>query len=513
MKSTQIKGLLASIFTSLFLLLFSINSYANTADYNEYNEEEIRQRVLNLPSAVIKPRYTPAVKSYLRTYTINNREKSEMILGKSILYFELFEKKLRQLGLPEDLKYLSVVESALNPKAVSRAGAVGLWQFMPATGKEYGLNINYQYDDRCDPEKSTEAAAQYLLRAYDRFGDWALALAAYNSGGGRVSRAIKRARSKNFWNIQQYLPRETRNYVPAFIAATYLMHHYDKHGLYPRYPHLDVQITEQVTVYGEMSFHNIAQITGTPMDIIGMLNPSFSRANIPASQYGNQVTLPKRTAPRLVRYLEAQRPDYQGSISDIILHPVYFTTPPEMQDGNLYMQTLYTVQQGENIYDVARIFGFSPYQIQAWNGLRYPILEAGQQVRLYQPRSAVHAPMIEASAASSTRNNSSNITYGKVLPKPAPVVPKREKLEELTEIGNRPIKALEDPFVRKISEQQEVVEKRQPRYQMYKIQKNETLLDIANKFPAITVRDLMILNNYRSHQKLETGEKIKIKKK
>lgn len=509
MKPKRFKGLLAYYFTALCLLLLSGSSYANSDTYPEFNEDEIRERVLNLQSSVIKPRYTPAVRSYLRTYTVHNREKSELILGKSILYFDLFEQKLRQLGLPEDLKYLSVVESALNPKAVSRAGAVGLWQFMPATGKEYGLNINYHCDDRCNPEKSTEAAGQYLLRAYNRFGDWALALAAYNSGGGRVSRAIKRARSKNFWNIQKYLPRETRNYVPAFIAATYLMHHYDKHDLYPRYPHLDIQITEPVTVYSEISFHNIAQITGTPMDIIEMLNPMYSRANVPSNPYGNPVVLPKRTAPRLVRYMEAQRPDYQGSISDITLHPVYFTTPPEMQDANLYMQTLYTVQSGENIHDIARIFGFSPYQIQAWNGLRYPVIEAGQQLRLYQPRSTIHAPMIAASG-----NTNAKVVYGKVPPKPqAPPPPPREEIKEVEQIASRPLKVLEDPFVRKITDQNEIVEKRQPKYQMYKIQKNETLFDIANKFPTITVRDLMILNNYKSHQKPQTGEHIKIKKK
>ncbi|MEL7021613.1 MAG: lytic transglycosylase domain-containing protein, partial [Bacteroidota bacterium] len=163
MKPRRFKGLLATLFTYLLICFFAPQSNATAAADDSFNEEEIRARVLNLPSQVIKPRYTPAVRSYLRTYTVHNRDKSELILGKSILYFDLFEATMRQFGLPEDLKYLSVVESALNPKAVSRAGAVGLWQFMPATGKEYGLDINYHCDDRCNPEKSTEAAAQYLL--------------------------------------------------------------------------------------------------------------------------------------------------------------------------------------------------------------------------------------------------------------------------------------------------------------------------------------------------------------
>lgn len=503
MKLEKGKGFL--LFLMGILLTISSSISANN-DYPDFNEEEIKRRVMSLSASVVQPRYTSVVRSYLRTYTVNNRDKAEKILGRSVLYFPLYEQRLREYGLPEDLKYLSVVESALNPKAKSRAGAMGLWQFMPATGKEYGLYVTTHKDDRCDPEKSTRAAAEYLLKAYNRFGDWALALAAYNSGSGRVSIAIKRARSKDFWKIQKYLPKETRNYVPAFIAATYLMNHYDKHDLYPRYPSLDMQITENVMVYTNLDFHTLAQITGTPMDILETLNPVYRKAVVPQSSYGNKVVLPKRVAHRLKNYMEAQQPDYQGSIADIKMHPVYFTSPPEMQDGNLYMQTLYVVQEGESIYDVSRIFGFSPHQIQAWNGLRSPIVAGGQQLRLYQPRGINDIPMGQPMVAAP-------IKYAPVVqaaPAPPPV---RAIVPELEEIESRPFELLEDPFEYKISEEKEVQVKRRPVFQLYKIQKNETLLDIANKFPTVTVQDLMILNNFRSNQVPSKGSEIKVKKK
>jgi membrane-bound lytic murein transglycosylase D len=253
---------------ALFCVLGGVLNASNESNLTdpepEYDEPAIIERINKMENEVVPPRYDDIVKSYLTTYTIKKREKAENILGQQVVYFPLFEKKLEEANLPTDLKYLSVVESALNPKAVSRVGATGLWQFMPATGEYYGLEINSVVDERSDPHRSTEAAIEYLSRLYDRFGNWELAIAAYNSGGGRVSRAIKRSRSKNFWKVRRYLPRETRNYVPAFIAANYLIKHYQEHELTPRYPELDQQITESIMVYDHTSFYEVAQVTELP---------------------------------------------------------------------------------------------------------------------------------------------------------------------------------------------------------------------------------------------------------
>ena len=194
-----------------------------------YDEAAVIERLKSIENPLVENRYNSIVRGYIKGYLFWNRDKTERILGRTVLYFPLMEEYLSKRNMPDKLKYLSVVESALYPHGVSRVGAVGLWQFMPETGKEYGLEINEFVDERKDPNKSTQAALDYLSRQYMKYGDWALALAAYKSGSGRVSRAIKRGRSKNFWRIRRYLPRETRNYVPAYIAATYMMEYYKEH--------------------------------------------------------------------------------------------------------------------------------------------------------------------------------------------------------------------------------------------------------------------------------------------
>ena len=240
------------LFSFFFIGFTTVNANSEN-NYPEYNKADVTPRVQTLQT-IVTPKYTSAVEGYIKGYTIRNREKSELILGRASRYFPMFEKYLKEAGLPDDLKYLSVVESALVPKALSRVGAGGLWQFMPPTGASYGLKIDRYVDDRSCPHKSTQAAMKHLASLYKRFQNWELALAAYNSGGGRVNRAIKMARSKNFWKVQRYLPRETRNYVPAFIAATYLYKYYTAHELLPVYPELDLQLTETMRVYSYLSF-------------------------------------------------------------------------------------------------------------------------------------------------------------------------------------------------------------------------------------------------------------------
>jgi len=241
-----------------------------------YTDEEIRMRLRNIASCVI-PRYTDVVKGYIRTYTIKKRDKTERMLGKTVMYFPIFQKYAKEYGLPDALKYLSVTESALDPIAISSAKAVGLWQFMKLTGEEYGLRIDATVDERRDPHLSTDAAMRYLQRQYKRFGNWPLAIAAYNSGGGNVSRAVRRGRSKNFWKIRKYLPKETRNYVPAYIAAAYLLQNYEQHNLNPIYPEMDLQLTDAVKVYDNLDFNQISAMTGLSITTIRALNPSYKR--------------------------------------------------------------------------------------------------------------------------------------------------------------------------------------------------------------------------------------------
>ena len=245
-------------------------------------EEVIRERI---PTAVsiVNPVYNPAVRSYLNTYIYRRPEHTAMMLGWAAVYFPMFEKALAEEGLPTDLKYLSIVESALNPAAISRSGAGGLWQFMKPTARECGLKISSYVDERMDPDKSTKAAVHYLKQLYAMFGNWELVMAAYNAGPGRVRAAVKRAGSSDYWKIARFLPEETRSYVPGFIAASYLMNFHDAHNIIPVYPELAMGEMTTVLVFQGMSITELARRSGLTVESVKLLNPSFVRNYIPTS--------------------------------------------------------------------------------------------------------------------------------------------------------------------------------------------------------------------------------------
>ncbi len=353
----------------------------------EFDAEAVMKRVEKMENEAVAPRYNTIVQGYIKTYVLRARAKAETILGHSVVYFPLFEDYLAKSNMPLDLRYLPVVESALDPRAVSRAGAAGLWQFMPETGREMGLQIDPFVDERRDPHKSTRAAMAYLRRLYDRYERWELALAAYNSGPGRVNRAIKRGRSKNFWRIRRYLPRETRNYVPAFIAATYLLKHYDQHQLRPAYPELDKQITEATVVYDSYSFFEIAQVTGLSIGLIEDLNPAFQRGFIPADPRGHFLVLPRRVAPAFREYADLRRrhPHLRQSFAQ--LNGDAGQKDKSYRDEDNYRYRLYKVRAKDTLPAIAERFRCTTHQLRAWNQLKDDRLEPGQMLRIYEERS------------------------------------------------------------------------------------------------------------------------------
>lgn len=465
-------------FLFFFLLGVFSNNLWSTPNSNtpEFDEEIIKERLKTLPAEVVAPRYVTAVKGYLKGYLVRNRKSSEKILGRTVLYFPIFEAYLEEYGLPPELKYLAVVESALNPKATSRVGAGGLWQFMPATGKSLGLDINSEVDERWDPHKSTEAAMQYLNKQYKRFDDWALALAAYNSGSGRVRRAIKRGRSKNFWRIQRFLPRETRNYVPAFIAANYLAHYYDQQDLLPDYPDLDVQITETIKIYNSISFYRIAQLTELPLEIIETLNPSYKKDRIPRHTEGHYLTLPKRVMPAFKDYLEAQRPDHAHGSSHVFYSPVFVAAPPKKQTNSKYLKSIYIVKKGETLTSIARGAGVTIHQLKVWNKLRNNQINAGQELILYFPKSF------------------KRFRTSKPLP-PVNALP-TPPIEYISHPG------LKAPHLIYFNRQ----------YEYYYVTRKEKPSAIAQKTPDIDYLSLMRLNGWTRDRPLKPGTLVKIKR-
>ncbi len=348
-------------------------------DIPVYNEEEVMARIAAMDQSIIETKYEDVVKAYIKGYVVRSRRNAEIILGRAAIYFPIFEKHLEEKNLPDVLKYLAVVESALNPHAVSVVGAGGLWQFMPETGKSYGLVINQNVDERTDIIKSTKAAVEHLSDLYDRYEDWALALAAYNSGAGRVNRAIKRSGSKDFWKLKKYLPRETRNYVPAFIAAVYLAQHYDKHNLEPQFPSLDLQITETVKLNDFVSFFRIAQITGQPMDVIRKLNPLYTKDFIPANVKGNYLILPKRSMPLFREYLLAKK---NGDAIPALTAPVHMKVSAESEKP--YSYSYYLLGEDEAPEQLAELLNCSVTNLMVWNDVGFDELGNQKQLKVYE---------------------------------------------------------------------------------------------------------------------------------
>lgn len=273
----------------LFVLCVSFSMSAVANESTAFVDAEIKQRVQSMSSSIDLV-YNAEVKRRIKQYTINQRSASEVLLGRISIYFPLIESKLRERGMPDDLKYLAVIESGLIPHAKSRVGAAGLWQFMKPTARMYDMKINSVIDERRDPEISTDAALDYLQYLYDRFGDWALAMAAYNCGPGNMNKAIRKANSKDFWKISKYLPRETREYVPKFIAMSYLMNYYYSHGLSPQMPSNEVLNTATSKVTKEITFKDLSKKYNINMNTLRLLNPTYIRNYIPRGEY--KLTLP-----------------------------------------------------------------------------------------------------------------------------------------------------------------------------------------------------------------------------
>lgn len=254
-----------------------LDNNCNMSDVNPvYDKDTYKQRLNRMPTIIEMP-YNEVVQQFIDRYSGRLRRSVSYMLGAQNFYIPIFEQALETYGLPLELKYLPVIESALNPKAVSRVGATGLWQFMVTTGKQYGLEVNSMVDERCDPVKSSYAAANYLSDLYKIFGDWNLVIAAYNCGPDNINKAIHRANgAKDYWEIYPYLPKETRGYVPAFIAANYIMNYYCDHNICPMVTELPLK-TDTVVVNKDLHLEQIAQVLNINIQHLRNLNPQYRR--------------------------------------------------------------------------------------------------------------------------------------------------------------------------------------------------------------------------------------------
>jgi len=281
--------LLAIVLSFQFVVSNSLHALSPKSD--AYSTKVLIERINDLDLEV-DVRLTRKVKKYIKDYTLYARKNSENTLGRTTLYYPIFDELNNSFGLPDELKHLMIIESSLDPIAKSRSGARGLWQLMPATARSHGLQINDYVDERCDPYRSTNAALKHLNDLYDEFGDWTLVIAAYNCGNGRMRAAIKKGKSKNFWKIKSHLPKQTQDYVEKFIAAAYAVEYYLFYDLRPAYPDYNEQYTEAMLTYDYGRLTEISKKENIDLSLLKVLNPSYNLDIIPVSKTGNIIIVP-----------------------------------------------------------------------------------------------------------------------------------------------------------------------------------------------------------------------------
>lgn len=325
--------------------------------------------------------YTSNVHGFVNFFTIRNREYTRLMLRRKDLYFPLFEKSLAKHNLPDELKYLSIIESGLNPRAISRARAVGLWQFMSFTGRYFGLHNDYYIDDRMDPEKSTDAACRYMKQLYSMFGNWELALAAYNSGPGTVKRAIRRSGYKRtFWEIYKYLPRETRSYVPQFVAIIYAMNYAEEHNM-TALAMEEPMHHDTVTVRTYLHLETFAKLTGTCLEDLHTLNPSIRHNAIP--QTGKPFVLRMPIVAKL--NLEGNRQQILDSASRTGRQDVELVAAKSNSSVYGREPIAYKVKEGDVLGTIALRHGVRVDDLRKWNNLRSNMIRTGQKLTIWVP--------------------------------------------------------------------------------------------------------------------------------
>ncbi len=440
-----------------------------------------RRRLEAIPS-VAKLNYNNIVKRYIEVYTIKKRKNVEIMLGLSEHYFPLFDDIFDYYDVPNELKYMSIIESALNPRAYSRARAVGLWQFMYGTGRMYGLEINSLVDERRDPIKSTHAAVRYIKNLHSMYDDWLLAIAAYNCGPGNVNKAIRRAGGKkNFWEIYYYLPRETRGHVPAFIAATYTMHYFKEHNITPADIDLPVN-SDTIMIHDKLHLEQVAHVLNIPIKQLQDLNPQYHYDIIPGNSKPYALRLPEQKALTFID-LKDSILAYKDSIyfnSRKVSAPTYTRTLPNMP-GKDYVKLTYTVKSGDAVGLIAQWYNVKTNDLKYWNGIRRNLIRTGQKLKIYKHKSAA-----------AKYRDINNLSYA----------------EKQTRIG----KTVTASSVSS-NTSQTTFSGSDDSYVIYTVRNGDTIWEIAKRYPGVSDTDIMRLNNISKASSIRPGQKLRIKPK
>lgn len=436
------------------------------------------QRLMDIEQ-VVDLSYNKVVNNYIKMYTERRRDQVEVMLGLSAYYFPIFEETLDKYDMPLEIKYLAIIESALNPIARSRVGANGLWQFMYGTAKSLKLEITTFVDERRDPIKATDAAARYLTKLHSIYGDWHLAIAAYNCGPGNVNRAIRRSGGKtNYWEIYYRLPRETRGYVPAYIAATYAFEYHKEHNLIPRYPKISLSV-DTIMINDYLHFNQIAAKVDIDKEQIRALNPMYRRDVIPAkTSKPYPLVLPHEN---IMEFIDAdtsvfayERKKYfpNNTLANPTTSNSTYFTPVDIKGKT---KVLYTVKSGDNVGFISSWFKVRSSDLRYWNNINRDIIRIGQKLAIYVP---------EKDKTKYAKVNS--MTFAQ---KQASIG------KSSTPAKKAEVKPLDSNYV------------------YHTVRKGDTIWEIAQKYAGISSDEIMRLNSLQNDRGLYIGQKLKIKKK
>ena len=413
------------------------------------------ERLKKMNSFITLP-FNDIVKNYIILYSEKMGARIENILGLCSYYMPIFQETFNKYDLPEELKAMAIIESALNPTAVSRVGAKGMWQFMYSTAKMYGLHIDSFVDERLDPIKSADAAARYLRDAYKIFGDWNLAIASYNCGAGNVNRAIRRSGgSRAFWDIWPFLPRETRGYVPAFVGALYTMKYYKEHSIRPAAVEIPAHV-DTFKINKMLHLKQVNELTGAPLEQLKNLNPQYRHEIVPGNEREYILRIPYNYTNAFI--------DHKDSLytykADIFFNP---TTLKKIKDGSDGERIVYKVKSGDYLGKIASKYRVSVTQIKRWNNLKSNNINVGQRLIIYR------GGKVTSSSTSSSSSSSSSTTATKT----STVDPNAE-------------------------------------YTVYTVQSGDSLYLIAKKFSGVSAQNIMDFNGIGSN--IKPGMKLKIPK-
>jgi membrane-bound lytic murein transglycosylase D len=384
-------------------------------DYDELSTELLKSRLAEMNAkSPFRIEYNESLENVIKSYLKYRKRSFERLMAISEYYFPLFEEAFAKEKVPLEIKYLAVVESALNPKAVSRMGATGLWQFMYQTGKQYNLKIDSYIDERSDPLKATAAAAKYMSNMYSIFGDWELVLASYNSGPGNVSKAIRRSGGKqNYWNIRKHLPRETRGYVPAFLATMYLYEYHNEHGIKPDRALVQHFSTDTIMIKKQMSFKQISDLLDVPVSQLQLLNPSYKLNVIPF--YGDEnhyLRLPKE---KIAVFASNEDKMYAYVQHELDLRENPFqksraTVSKEMISANSQRITrtstkYYKIKRGDNLGEIANKYDVAITDLKKWNKLRSNTITYGKSLKIFTTETIIRTIVKESKLETASKES------------------------------------------------------------------------------------------------------------